>query len=77
MKPNVPVLAAVMIGVSLSLIVLVCAALVVGELLAPGSVTDTIGEGWVKWALGALAVALAPAVGGVALLAARDVFQQD
>lgn len=41
---------------------------------APGSVTDTIGDGWVKWAAGALAVALSPAVGGVALLAARDAF---
>lgn len=77
MKPHVPILAAVMIGISASLILLVCAALVVAELLAPGSVTDTIGAGWVKWALGALAVALSPAVAGVALLAARDVFQQD
>ena len=77
MKPNVPMLAAVMIGVSASLILLACAALIVSELLAAGSVTDTIGDGWVKWGLGALAVALSPAVGGVALLAARDVFQQD
>ena len=77
MRAMVPVLAAVMIGLSASLIVLVCSALVVSELLAPGSVTDTIGGGWVKWAAGALVVALSPAVAGVALLAARDVFPQD
>lgn len=74
MANPLPTLATVMIAVSASLILIACTSLVVSELLAPGSVTDTIGAGWIKWAAGALAVALSPAVGGVALLAARTTF---
>ena len=62
------------LGILLPAGLVVFVALCDAELLAPGSVTDTIGGGWVKWAAGALVVALAPAIGGMALLAARDVF---
>lgn len=72
LRAHLPVTGAVMIGASLSLLAMWAVAAVAVEILSPGSTSDLRDIDW-KWTLGALAVALAPGVGGLALFAIDDV----